>query len=148
MSTATTFAQHVNVFISHSWAHSKHYTKLCEWIFEKRWQVDQIPLAFVDKSVPKDNPIHYAHSTEQLRNAIYARIGQSDVVVIPTGMYASYSKWIRKEIDGAELLGKPILAVDPWGQERKSSVVGEAADVSVGWSSQSVVSGIYDLSKA
>lgn len=148
MSTATTFARHINVFISHSWAHSNHYTKLCEWIFDKGWQVDQKPLVFIDRSVPKDNPIHYTRNAEQLQNAIYGRIAQSDVVVIPTGMYASYSKWIQKEIDGAELLGKPILAVDPWGQERKSSVVGEAADNSVGWSSQSVVSGIYELSQA
>jgi len=142
------FARHINVFISHSWAHSNHYTKLCEWIFDKGWQVDQKPLVFIDRSVPKDNPIHYASNAEQLKNAIYEKIYRSDVVVKPTGMYASYSTWIQKEIDGAKLLGKSILSVDPWGQERKSSVVAAAADLSVGWSSQSVVDGIYRLSQA
>jgi hypothetical protein len=43
-------------------------------------------------------------------------------------MYATYSNWIQKEIDGAESYSKPILAVNPWGQLRTSSVVADAAD--------------------
>ncbi len=47
-------------------------------------------------------------------------------------MYASYST-------------KPILGVNPWGQERKSSVVATAAKETVGWNSKSVVDGIWRL---
>jgi hypothetical protein len=60
-------------------------------------------------------------------------------------MYANYSKWIQKEIEGAKYYGKPILAVNPWGQERKSSTVQAAADRYVGWNSKSVAQGIWDL---
>lgn len=70
----------------------------------------------------------------------------ASVVVIPTGMYASYSKWIGKEINGAQAYLRPILAVNPWAQERKSSVVVNAAHKYVGWNSQSVVKGIWQLS--
>jgi hypothetical protein len=60
-------------------------------------------------------------------------------------MYAHHSKWIQKEIDGAGQHWKPILAVDPWGQERSASVVAAAADETVGWNKQSVVEAIWRL---
>jgi len=96
-------------------------------------------------SVPKNDPIHNATSDRQLREAIYAQISRSHVVVIPTGMYAQYSKWIQKEIEGAQLYQKPILAVNPWGQHRKSSVVANAAAKLAGWNSKSVVEGTWSL---
>ena len=66
-------------------------------------------------------------------------------MVIPTGMYATHSKWIQREIDGANEKGKPILAINPWGQQRTSSVVSAAANKTVGWNKKSVIHGIWDL---
>lgn len=67
------------------------------------------------------------------------------MVVVPTGMYAHYSKWIGKELTGASYYGKPVLAVDLRGARRTASVVVEAADLCVGWSSRSVAAGIWEL---
>ena len=86
-----------------------------------------------------------APTKKELREAIYAQIARSHVIVIPTGMYANYSEWIQKEIDGSKIYKKPILAVEPWGQKRSSSVVGGAAKMIVGWNSESVVKGIWSL---
>ena len=138
-------AHKIHVFISHSWTYSDHYNKLAKWIFEKSWKFGQDPIKFCDFSVPKHDPIHNAPTKSQLRDAIYAKIYRSHVIVIPTGMYTHYSEWIRKEIDGSLAYSKPILAVDPWGQKRSSSVVKSAADKSVGWNSDSVISGIWSL---
>lgn len=69
------------------------------------------------------------------------------VIVIPTGMYANYSKWILKEIDGSSDYGKPILAVNLSGQARTSTVVADVADKLVDWNKQTVVSGIWELYK-
>lgn len=135
----------VSVFISHSWSYSGHYEKLAEWIFKSDWSANGVPVAFLDRSVPKDDPIHNAPTAAALRDAIYKRINACDVVVIPTGMYAAYSNWIQKEIDGSKWLGKPILAVNPWGQEKKASVVVSAADAHCGWNKDSVVTKIWAL---
>jgi hypothetical protein len=135
----------VCVFISHSWAYSEHYNTLANWIFGEQWNVNGTPIQFIDSSVPKGNPIHYAPNEQTLRAAIYQRIAAANVVVIPTGMYANYSKWIEKEIAGAQQYAKPILAVNPWGQGRKSSVVGSAAAMNVGWNKKPVVQGVWDL---
>lgn len=135
----------VPVFISHSWSYSGHYETLAEWIFSGEWQVNNVPIDFQDVSIPKDDPIHDAPTAPELAAAIYERIDLAAVVVIPTGMYANYSDWIQLEIDGSRKLGRPILAVNPWGQERKSSVVAESADLLVGWNKQTVVDGVWQI---
>jgi hypothetical protein len=135
----------IHVFISHSWKYSGHYDTLASWIFEESWSVGQASLALCDFSVPKNDPINNAPTDKQLRDAIYNKIARSHVVVIPTGMYANYSKWIQKEIDGAIAYEKPILAVNPWAQEKKSSVVQAAAAKTVGWNSKTVMGGIWEL---
>lgn len=135
----------VHVFVSHSWHYSGHYQTLREWIFDTRWSIGQASLNLRDYSVPRDDPIHNARTERELREAIYRRIERSHVIVIPTGMYANYSKWIGKEINGAKAMSKPILAVNPWAQQRTSSVVAEAAARTVGWNKKSVVDGIWAL---
>ncbi|CAC9613642.1 hypothetical protein [uncultured Gammaproteobacteria bacterium] len=102
---------------------------------------------FRNYSVPKNDPIHDADNDKQLKEAILKQIAMSHVVVIPMGMYANYSKWIKKEIAGCSDYDKPILAVNLWGQERASSVVGNAADEKVGWNKNSVINGIWQLYK-
>ena len=135
----------IHIFISHSWTYSQHYATLYDWIFGNRWRKGQASLTFLDYSVPKDDPIHGASSDWELQDAIYRKISRSHVVVIPTGMYVNSSKWIKKEISGANEKTKPILGVNPWGQLRTSSVVAQAASLTVGWNRKSVVGGIWGL---
>lgn len=135
----------IHVFISHAWAYSHHYNTLASWIFKEPWSVGQASLDFRDYSVPKDNPIHNVPNTQALKDAIYNQVSRSHVVVIPSGMYATYSKWIQKEIDAAKLYKKPILAVNPWGQDRKAGVVLNNADDGVGWNKQPIINAIWQL---
>lgn len=137
----------IHVFISHSWSYSGHYKTLSEWIFEENWRAGQASLDFRDFSVPKDDPIHNTNNTRELTAAIYNQIARSHVLVIPLGMYANYSDWIQKEIDGAKVYKKSILGVNPWAQQRRSSVVAAAAKEVVGWNKKSVISGIWRLHK-
>lgn len=135
----------IRVFISHSWNYTEHYNRLAGWIFEDKWNLNGTPITFLNTSVPRDSPIHNAPSDRALQDAIYERIGASNVVVCPTGMYSTYSKWIVKELAGADLKRVRLLAVNPWAQERKSSVVQHAADEIVGWNKQSVINSVWRL---
>lgn len=137
----------IHVFISHSWCYSHHYDTLSDWVFGKKWRVGQASLDLRNFSVPWTKPIEDAASDRALREAIYRKIARSHVVVIPTGMYVNYSKWIQKEIAGSRQYGRPILAVNLRGQQRISSVVAEAADKLVGWNSESIAKGIWELYK-
>ena len=98
--------------------------------------------------MPKDDPIHTQGTDKELYEAIKRKIQPTQVVVILAGVYASYSKWIIKEINIAQkgfLTSTPILAIQPWGAERTSKVVKDAADKIVGWNTVSIVGGIRDL---
>jgi hypothetical protein len=135
----------IHVFISHAWAYSDHYTTLADWIFNGNWSVGQASLDFRDYSVPQSDPIHNAGTDAQLKLALNDKISRSHVIVIPTGMYSSHSKWIKKEIEGAKYFGKPILAVNPHGQQRVSGIVSEKSNRQVGWNKKPVIDGIWKL---
>ena len=135
----------INVFISHSWTYSSHYDTLASWIFDDNWSVGQASLDFKNFSVPKDDPIHNAPSVAELKKKIFNKIALCHVIIIPTGMYANYSKWIQKELDGADEYSKPVLAVNPWAQEKKSSVVQQVATQIVGWNKKPVINAIWQL---
>ena len=70
------------------------------------------------------------------------------VVLILAGVYATYSKWIEEEIDLAKHdfdAAKPIIAVEPWGSQRTSTRVKDAADTIVRWNTESIVRAIREL---
>jgi hypothetical protein len=123
------------IFISHSWSYSKQYDKIEEFL-------KQEGILFYNHSVPKNNPIHTNGTDAQLEAAIDAKVKGCSCVIILAGVYATYSKWINKEIKIAKKYNKPIIAVEYWGSEKTSSVVKGAADVIVKWQSKSVADSV------
>lgn len=129
------------LFISHSWAYGDAYDKLVKFFNEHP------NFSWVDYSVPKNDPIHNAPNETALYNAIKDQMQFTNCVVIMAGVYSTYSKWINKEIEIAKkVFSKPIVAVEPWGSERTSIVVKNAADEIAKWQSSSIVSAIRNQS--
>ena len=131
-----------NLFISHSWSYSKQYDRLVSLLQERSY------FRFKNYSVPRNDPIHGAGTDAKLREAIRIQMAPCGVVIILAGVYASYSKWIDKEIALAEHgfgKRKPIIAIEPWGSERTSALVKEAADRIVKWNTESVVGAVREL---
>ena len=131
-----------HLFISHSWTYGDQYQGLVALLRRRPY------FEFRDYSVPRDDPIHNAQSVAALRAAIRSRMAPTGVVLILAGVYATYSKWINEEIDLAEhgfAARKPIIAIEPWGSERTSVRVKDAADRVVGWNTESVVNAIREL---
>lgn len=132
-----------NLFISHSWSYRDAYDGLCGLLNAAAY------FSYRNYSVPSDDPIHNAPNQRLLRAAIQQQMTPCHVVVIIAGVYATYSTWINEEIvlakDGFKA-PKPILAVEPWASERTSAVVRAAADLVVGWNTNSIVQGIRALS--
>lgn len=128
------------LFISHSWAYSDAYERLTKLL--KKHPLFQ----WIDYSVPRDDPIHNASNAWELEEAIENQMRPTNCILILAGVYGSYSKWIQREIQIANRLGKPIIAVAPWGAERTSVIVKENANKIVGWNSGSIVSAIREWS--
>ena len=135
---ATTY----NIFISHSWTYSNAYDNLVKMLNGRGY------FPFKDYSVPKDSPIHNAPNESALYEAIKHQMSYANVVLIMAGVYSSYSKWIKKEIQIAKrefYKPKPIIAIRPWAQTNVSSVVQDNADEIVSWNTESVISAIRRL---
>ena len=125
-----------NLFISHSWTYSDQYNRLVSLL-------NAAPgFDYRNYSVPKDDPIHNAPYQYQLKEAIRRQMQPASCVIILAGVYSTYSKWINIEIELAKSMNKKIIAVEPWGAARTSTVVKAAADEIVGWNTLSVIRAI------
>ena len=128
------------VFISHCWDYDDDYSTI------KSWLDNALYYSFSDYSISREKKILGFNNLE-LKKAIAEQIRQCSVFIVPTAVYASCSNWVNFEIDTAVRMGKPILAVIPWGQKHNSVKVTTCADKIVGWNSNSVIEGIKDLTK-
>ena len=128
-----------HLFISHSWAYDTNYDSLISKLRERPH------FKFSDYSVPKNDPLHTSGTDKELHEAIDRKMKPCGVIIILAGVYATYSKWINKEIKIAQSYGKPILAIEPWASEKTSQVVKGAADKIVKWNTESIVSAIREL---
>lgn len=135
-------AKTYNLFISHSWAYSDTYERLRNLLNNDR------SFTYKNYSVPKYNPIHTNGSNAELKSAIQEQMKHASVVLILAGVYATHSKWINIEIDLAKkgfANPKKIIAIEPWGAEKTSTVVKNAADAIVKWNTKSIVDAIKRL---
>ena len=126
------------LFISHSWTYSDAYEKLINIL-------DSQNLSYYDHSVPKSDPIHTNGTDKDLYEAIKNKLAGTSCVLILAGVYSTYSKWINKEIEISKAFGKPIIAIEPRGAEKTSTIVKNNADIIVKWQGASIVKAIKEL---
>ena len=125
-----------NLFISHSWTYSDAYEKLVNLLNGVS------AFTYRNYSVPKDDPIHNAPYDYQLKARIRNQMQHASCVLVLAGVYSTYSKWIKIELELAAEMGKRIIAVEPWGSQRTSLVVKNAANEIVGWNSSTIIRAI------
>ncbi|MDN5107216.1 TIR domain-containing protein [Aliarcobacter butzleri] len=128
------------VFISHSWQYSNDLMSLRRLLNERGY----FNVSF--EEVPKDEPIDSLNAT-YIKMRLSQKIDNSDIVIGLAGIYASYSYWMEWELSKAKSLGKPIIGVIPWGQERISTTVSSKSIVDVRWNTESIVNAIRQHAK-
>lgn len=125
-----------NIFISHSWTYSDAYEMLLTLLNSVSG------FTYRNYSVPKNDPIHNAPYDYQLRAAIRNQMQHASCVLVLAGVYSTYSRWIKIELELAAEMGKKIIAIEPWGAERTSAIVKCYADEIVKWQGASIVKAI------
>ncbi len=124
-----------DIFISHAWSYNDEYYRLVDMLNAApnfKWR---------NYSVPEHDPAD-ANSDRKLREALKRQMRPVNVVLILSGMYAVHSDWIEFEVEFADSLGKPMVGIKPWGQERVPRYVADAVEEMVGWNTSSIVSAI------
>jgi len=121
------------LFISHAWDYNDEYYRMIDMLNQAA------NFKYANYSVPEHNPVD---PQEKLKEALKRQIRPVEVVLILSGMYVDYSKWIQFEMDFAESLVKPIIGVKPWGQQRIPVELQDTAVEMVGWNTSSIVDAI------
>ena len=124
------------LFISHAWSYNPEYYTLEQRLLEYP------NFNFRNYSVPKHDPFE---TTTQLATKLLHQMNPTQVVIVLAGMYAAHSDWIQFEINEAKRMGKPIIGVRPWGQERIPQSLQDAATVMHGWNIGPIVESIRAL---
>jgi hypothetical protein len=127
-----------NIFISHSWKYDQDYITLVSLLKERGY------FSFKNYSIPEENQIE--GNRQKVWDEITSSIQWSSIVILIAGVYASYSDSIVKEINIARRLGKPILAVKPYGNDYSSNLT-DKADKTVNWNTESIVQAIRELTR-
>lgn len=126
------------LFISHAWRYSDRYKRAVNFLN------DAPNFKWSNYSVPEDKAFS-GMSSEELCEQMKRQIRPVQCVIIVSGMYVNHSGWIQYEMDFAKTIGKPILGIKRWGEQRAPQSVINCADEMVAWNSTSIVSAIRRL---
>ena len=134
-----------DLFISHAWCYGDDYDRLVKLLNNAN------NFRYRNYSAPSDKPLHNLDGTDVLttlaiRLAIGRKIEPVNCVLVISGMYYNNRKWMQYELEEASRLGKPIIAIKPWGNTRMPTEVAEYATVTVGWNTDSIVTAIRTYS--
>lgn len=129
-----------DLFISHAWTQNKEYDRLVDWLNSLSATTD---FAWRNCSVPYPDrqPIR---SPAELRAALTAQIRPANAVLVLAGLYVNYRQWIIAEVELAQALHKPIIAVVPLGAEQVPALVADAAAAIVQWDAALIVAAIRE----
>lgn len=131
-----------HIFISHAWKYSDDYNRLvttlrnssCFSCYDYSINADK---SLTSKRVP----------SSQIYQSLEEQIKHASVVLVLLGMYAAYHDWIQTEVDIAVRLGKPVIGIKPWGQERLPQEIVPKCDKIVGWNGPSIIDSIRECVK-
>ncbi|MEM7779244.1 MAG: TIR domain-containing protein [Pseudomonadota bacterium] len=126
------------IFVSHAWSYNTSYSRFINMLTSARY------FSYRNYSVPVSKAF-VGLGPYQLQEQLRKQIRPTQVVIVLAGMYTNHSNWIDFEIDFAESLNKPILAVRPWAALRTPTRVVSAANEIVSWNTSSIVSAIRRL---
>lgn len=130
-----------HIFISHAWKYGAEYDRL-----EK--MLDSAPyFGYLNYSAPEDKPLHNLDTTDvknksEIETAIDRKIAPCSCVLVISGMYYNYRKWMQYEINAALRMKKPIIAIRPWGSQMIPFEISSVATEIVGWNTSSIVDAI------
>ena len=83
---------------------------------------------------------------QKLQRLLDGQIRPASIVLVISGMYVHYKEWIQYELNSASRMGKPIVGIVPWGQERTPQEVQNVAREMIGWNTASIVDAIRKYS--
>jgi len=116
------YLRNYRLFISHAWHRDEAYFRVVRWL-------NAAPnFAWDDFSVPEHNAIDTTEVGKTIEYHLHTFMRQACAFILCAGLYASHSEWIDYEVLFARRIGRPIIAVAPWGAERLPAAASYAVE--------------------
>lgn len=137
--------RYYNIFISHAWKYGDEYDRLVNLLNNAN------NFIYKNYSAPEYKPLktlsgNSVKSQQDIAHAIDRKIANSQIVLVISGMYANNREWMEYEIETAQRMNKPIIAIKPWGNVLVPTYIQTVANKVVGWNTDSIVSAIREYS--
>ena len=134
-----------HIFISHAWKYGENYYQLEHMLNSAS------NFTYYNYSAPEDKPLHNLDSTDvetvrQIKSAIDRKISACSCILIISGMYYNHRRWMQYEIETAQRMNKPIIAIKPRGAQIMPQEIMQVADKIVNWYTDSIVAAIREFS--
>ena len=119
------------LFISHNGEGDEEYLTFIQKLIEAR------DFEWKDWGVPGENK----------QEELLQQIEPTDIVIILTGLYTKHPDLIKKQVDIAQKLGKPLVLIRPYGLEDVPEELEKIASGVVGWNKVCIVERIQESLK-
>ena len=122
----------IRLYVSHTFAEDPDYRRVFEYLesMHNFFYVNCSNIA----SIPS------AGGKEALKEELRTQIKMAEVVIIPSIMYESQRDWITYQMDAAQAMNLPIVALEPFGGTQiMPKEVAERADERVEWNERLIV---------
>jgi hypothetical protein len=122
----------IRVFVTHSFAEHQDYHRVFEYLEAAS------NFFYVNCSAPDRVPA--TGGKEALKEELRNQIRNAEVVLVLSSLYVEHRDWIVYQMDAAQALDLPIIAIEPFGGvgEVPADVAKRAAET-VEWNERSIV---------
>lgn len=122
----------IRVYVTHTFAEHEDYHRVFEYLEAAS------NFFYVNCSAPDRVPS--GGGKEALKDELRNQIREAEVVLVLSSLYADHRDWIVYQMDVAQALDLPIIAIEPFGGvgEVPPDVAKRAAE-RVGWNDRSIV---------
>ena len=122
----------IRVFVTHSFSDHVDYHRVFEYLEAAS------NFFYVNCSAPDSVPA--TGGKEALKEELRNQIKSAEVVLVLSSLYAEHRDWITYQLDAAQALDLPIIALEPFGGVGQiPAEIAKRAAETVGWNERSIV---------
>ena len=122
----------IRVFVMHTFSEHPDYRRVFEYL-ESSPNFFYVNCSNIE-SIPQTG------GKEALKDELRTQIKMAEVVVLPSLMYTEQREWIVYQMDAAQAMNLPIVALEPFGGVQEiPKEVAERASEEVGWNERLII---------
>ncbi len=125
----------IRLFVSHVWEESDDYLRFFDYV------TDVESFAYTNLSEPDQFP---GSGVDSIQTELNRQMKSAEVVIVLCSAYVKDANLIQYQMDLAKALGKPIVAVEPFGPESMLKPIKDRAAVVVPWYNRAMVDAIRE----